>query len=71
VPSRYPSGAGAGHVQSLIFTAILIGIGVQISIMAFVGDLMAVNRQLLEEIQYKMRIQASNSNLREEIDSHE
>lgn len=67
----YFSGDGGGHVQSLIFTAILIGIGVQISIMAFVGDLMAVNRQLLEEIQYKMRVQASNSELREEIDSHE
>jgi hypothetical protein len=39
--------------------------------MAFVGDLMAVNRQLLEEIQYKMRIQASNNELREEVDSHE
>jgi glycosyltransferase involved in cell wall biosynthesis len=67
----YFSGAGGGHVQSLIFTAILIGIGVQISIMAFVGDLRAVNRQLLEEIQYKMRIQTSNSEAREEIDSHE
>lgn len=67
----YFSGDGGGHVQSLIFTAILIGIGVQISIMAFVGDLMAVNRQLLEEIQYKMRIQTSNSEAREEIDSHE
>jgi glycosyltransferase involved in cell wall biosynthesis len=67
----YSSGDGGGHVQSLIFTAILIGIGVQISIMAFVGDLMAVNRQLLEEIQYKMRIQASNSELREEVDRHE
>jgi len=67
----YFSGDGGGHVQSLIFTAILIGIGVQISIMAFVGDLMAVNRQLLEEIQYKMRVQASNGELREEINRHE
>lgn len=53
----YFNGDGTGHVQSLIFTAILIGIGVQIGIMAFVGDLMSVNRQILEEIQYRARTQ--------------
>jgi len=53
----YFSGDGGGHVQSLIFTAILISIGVQIGIMAFIGDLMNVNRQILEEIQYRSRTQ--------------
>ena len=53
----YFSGDGGGHVQSLIFTAILIGAGVQIGIMAFIGDLMNVNRQILEEIQYRSRTQ--------------
>ena len=53
----YFSGDGGGHVQSLIFTAILISVGVQIGIMAFIGDLMNVNRQILEEIQYRTRTQ--------------
>jgi len=57
----YFTGDGEGHIQSLIFTAILIGIGAQVAIMAFVGDLMNVNRQLLEEIQYRMRISTQNS----------
>ncbi len=54
----YFGGNGEGHVQSLIFTAILISIGVQIGIMAFIGDLMSVNRQILEEIQYRSRTEA-------------
>ncbi len=53
----YFSGDGGGHVQSLIFTAILISVGVQIGIMAFIGDMMNVNRQILEEIQYRSRTQ--------------
>jgi hypothetical protein len=57
----YFTGDGQGHIQSLIFTAILIGIGAQVAIMAFVGDLMNVNRQLLEEIQYRMRIGAQHN----------
>lgn len=54
----YFSGDGSGHVQSLIFTAILISVGVQVGIMAFIGDLMNVNRRILEEIQYRSRTQA-------------
>ncbi len=57
----YFTGSGEGHVQSLIFSAILIVIGVQIGVLAFIGDLMSVNRKLLEEIQYQTRINASSS----------
>ena len=49
------SGDGHGHVQSLILSSILIGIGFQTIMFAFVADLLAVNRRLLEELQYKMR----------------
>jgi glycosyltransferase involved in cell wall biosynthesis len=51
----YFSGDGAGHIQSLIFAAILISVSFQIGVLAFVGDLMSVNRQLLEEIQHWTR----------------
>lgn len=53
----YFSGEGSGHVQSLIFAAILIVVGVQNGILAFIGDIMAVNRRILEEVQYKIRSQ--------------
>jgi glycosyltransferase involved in cell wall biosynthesis len=46
-------GGGGGHVQSLIFTAILLGIGFQTMLTAFLADLLAVNRTLLEEIEYR------------------
>jgi glycosyltransferase involved in cell wall biosynthesis len=46
-------GGGGGHVQSLIFAAILLGIGFQTMLTAFLADLLAVNRTLLEEIEYR------------------
>ena len=45
----YLSGTGDGHVQSLILAAVLLGIGYQTMLVAFVTDLLAVNRKLLEE----------------------
>ena len=51
----YFSGHGGGHVQSLIFVSILIGMGFQTILVAFVVDLISVNRKLLEELQYKSR----------------
>lgn len=51
----YFSGEGSGHVQSLILTSILIGIGFQTMLVAFVAELLGVNRRLLEEEQYERR----------------
>lgn len=48
------TGDGSGHVQSLILVAILIGVGFQTIMTAFVADLLSVNRRLLEEIQQKI-----------------
>jgi glycosyltransferase involved in cell wall biosynthesis len=45
----------AGHVQSLIFASILLGIGFQTMLVAFLADLQAVNRRLIEDLQYKLR----------------
>jgi glycosyltransferase involved in cell wall biosynthesis len=45
-------GGGGGHVQSLILASILLGIGFQTVLTAFLADLLAVNRTLLEEIEY-------------------
>jgi len=49
------TGAGSGHIQSLILASILIGIGFQTIMVGFVADLLSVNRRLLEELQQKSR----------------
>lgn len=52
----YFMGSGpASHIPSLVLASILIVGGVQFSILAFVADLMAVNRTLLEDIQFRLR----------------
>ncbi len=45
----------SGNVQSLILAAILLIIGFQLIMLAFVADLLSVNRKLLEDIQYRTR----------------
>lgn len=47
-------GNGEGHVQSLILGSILLGMGFQTILIAFVADLLAANRRLMEEVRYKI-----------------
>lgn len=49
------TGNGAGHVQSLILTAILLMMGFQTMLVAFLSDLLATNRKLLEDIRYRQQ----------------
>jgi glycosyltransferase involved in cell wall biosynthesis len=51
----YFTSSGAGHVQSLIFASIMIGVGFQAVLVAFLADLLSVNRRLLEDIQYRLK----------------
>ena len=51
----YCLGFGNGHVQSLIFSAILILTSVQLLIIAVVGDLLSINRKLLEDVQLRVK----------------
>ena len=51
----YITGDGDGHVQSLILSAILLGVGFQTILTAFLADLLAVNRRLMEDIQYRVK----------------
>ena len=46
--------SGAGHIQSLVLSSILLGIGTQTILVAFLADLLSVNRKLLEDLQYKL-----------------
>ena len=51
----YFIGEGNGHIQSLIFAAIFLLSAVQLSIIAILGDLLSVNRKLLEDIQIRIK----------------
>lgn len=48
-------GAGTGKVQSLILAAVLLMMGFHTMLLAFVTDLLSVNRRLLEELQAYQR----------------
>jgi glycosyltransferase involved in cell wall biosynthesis len=50
----FASGNGSGHVQSLILSAVLLGMGFQTILVAFTADLLASNRKLLEDIRYSV-----------------
>ena len=45
----YVSDQATGHIQSLILAAVFLGMGFQTMLIAFVADLLAANRLLLEE----------------------
>jgi glycosyltransferase involved in cell wall biosynthesis len=50
------SGHGTGHIQSLILAAILLGMGFQTWLIAFIADLLAANRKLMEDVRYKCQV---------------
>lgn len=58
----YATGGGAGHVQSLILASILLGVGFQTMLTAFLADLLAVNRRLMEDVQYRVKKLESSGN---------
>lgn len=51
----YLIGDGNGHIQSLIFSAIFLLTSVQLAIIAVVGDLLSINRRLLEDVQTRLK----------------
>ena len=51
----YLAGEGSGHVQSLILASVLLGTGFQVMLTAFLADLLAVNRRLLEDVQFRVK----------------
>ena len=46
----YFTGDGEGHMQSVVLAGVLMGMGFQTGLIAFIADLLSVNRKLLEEI---------------------
>ena len=51
----YLTGDGSGHIQSLILCAILAIVSFLCALLAIISDLLAINRKLLEDVQYMIR----------------
>jgi glycosyltransferase involved in cell wall biosynthesis len=51
----YLTGGGAGHVQSVILSALLLGVGFFLVVAGLIADLISVNRKLLERVDYRLR----------------
>lgn len=49
------SDGAAGHLQSLVVAVILFGIGGALAVVALIGDLLAINRRLLQEQRVESR----------------
>lgn len=49
------TGQGQGHIQSVILSGVLMGMGFQTALIAFVADLLSVNRKMLEDLQYRIK----------------
>lgn len=50
---NYINGEGTGHIQSLILASVLLGMGFQTILIAFIADLLSANRKLLEDLRFK------------------
>lgn len=50
----FMQGNGDGHIQSLILAGALLSMGFVTFLVAFVADLLAANRKLLEDVRYKL-----------------
>jgi Na+/H+ antiporter NhaD/arsenite permease-like protein len=51
----YITEGGQGHVQSVIIGALFFGVGLFLIVIGLVTDLIAVNRQLLEDVEWRVR----------------
>lgn len=51
----YFTNGGAGHIQSLILVALLVIVGFFLGVAGLVADLISVNRQLLEKLNWRVQ----------------
>jgi len=54
-------GDGGGHVQSLILAALCLMLGGLSFMIGLIADLIATNRKLLEQIDFRLQRQAPDS----------
>jgi hypothetical protein len=51
----YAVGRGEGHIQSLMFAVLLLGLGSVLVVVGLLADLIGVNRMLLEDVRFRLR----------------
>ncbi len=51
----FAHGAGMGHIQSLVVASMLVMVGFMTFIMGLQADIIAANRKLLEDVQFRIR----------------
>lgn len=56
----YFTGQGEGHVQSVILAGVLIGMGFQTILVAFIADLLSANRKLMEDVRFLVKSGSDN-----------
>ncbi len=64
----YVTEGGLGHVQSLILSALLMGMGFFLAIVGLVTDLISVNRKLLEGLDWRLKRMEQSSQSEEPAD---
>ncbi len=57
------NGEGDGHIQSLILSSLLMGMGFQTLLIAFIADLLAANRKLMEEVRFTISNLENHGNI--------
>ncbi len=62
------AGNGAGHIQSLILSALLMGTGFFLAIVGLVADLISVNRKLLEGLDWRLQKMEEKMHSEAELD---
>jgi glycosyltransferase involved in cell wall biosynthesis len=53
-------GDGAGHVQSVILSAVLLIVGFQVVLIGLLADVISGNRKLIEDVLYRIRLMELN-----------
>jgi hypothetical protein len=64
----YLTEGGAGHVQSLILSALLMGMGFFLAVVGLLADLISVNRKLLESVDWRLKRMEHSTNPSEPTD---
>lgn len=67
----YLTGEGDGHVQSVVLSGVLLVIGFQTLLAAFLADIIAANRKLMEDIRYNLLMMREKRNTTSCIESDE
>jgi len=51
----YLTQQGAGHIQSLILSAVLMIVGFQIAMIGLLADIISANRRLIEDVLFRVK----------------